>query len=81
MYSLGAEPGERSRLHVLWEQNRGSAASYMYFGSRTGGAQPVTTFTLGAESGASAGRSRFYIYFPGSRIGERVRNAKLSATF
>ena len=35
MYTLGAEPGERSRLHVLWEQNRGSAAGYMYFGSRT----------------------------------------------
>ena len=45
-------------MYSCWEQNRGSAAGYMYFGCRIGGAQPVT-FTLGAESGSASETRNF----------------------
>ena len=31
--TLGAEPGERSRLHLLWEQNRGARPKRETFGN------------------------------------------------
>ena len=72
---------KHSRLGIptctRWEQNQGSAAGYMYFGSRTGGAQPVTC-TLGAEPGE---HSRLQLLLWGQNRGRAQAAAGFTFTF